>query len=64
MAEGTRTAVAVARRAAGMTQAELAVAVGASPRTIVRVEKGDVRPRLELAVRLAQVLGLTLEDFL
>ena len=58
---GTPNRVALARAEAGLTQAQLAAAVGASLRTINRIEKGQ-RPRLTLAVRLARTLGVDLVE--
>jgi DNA-binding XRE family transcriptional regulator len=58
---GTPNRVALARAEAGLTQLQLAEAVGASLRTINRIEKGQ-RPRLTLAVRLARTLGVELTE--
>jgi len=45
-----------------MTQAELAARAGVSRQTIVAIEKGDYSPSVWLALRLARVLGVTVED--
>ena len=58
------TPVAVARAKAGLTQEQLAEKVGASIRTIKRLEAGESRPRLPLAWRLCQVLDLEFADLL
>lgn len=50
------------RRAAGMTQAELAEAAGVSRKTINTVENGVFVPSTVLALRLAQVLGCSVHD--
>lgn len=56
------TRVARARAEAGLTQEELATRVGTTLKTIGRVERGEVVPRLPLAARLARELGLTIDD--
>lgn len=45
-----------------MTQDDLAKAVEVSRQTIVALEKGDYTPSTLLALRLAQVFGVTVED--
>lgn len=50
------------RRAAGLTQAELAEAAGVSRKTINTVENGVFVPSTVLALRLAQVLGCSVHD--
>ena len=45
-----------------MSQAELADRVGVSRQTIVAVEKGNYNPSVELALRLARTLGVTVEE--
>ena len=55
-------AIAVARKNAGMDQAALARAVGRHRVTISDVETGKLRPRRELAGKLADVLSLDLES--
>lgn len=49
------------RRAARMTQAELAVAVGVSRQTVISIEGGDYAPSVLLALRIAAVLGRPVE---
>jgi putative transcriptional regulator len=44
-----------------MSQAALADLVGVSRQTIVAVEKGNYNPSVELALRLARTLGVTVE---
>jgi DNA-binding XRE family transcriptional regulator len=58
------TQIALARAEAGLTQSELARRVRASARTVSRIERGESRPRLPLAVRLAKELDLDLETVL
>ena len=45
-----------------MSQAELAARVGVSRQTVVAIEKGNYNPSVELALRLAGVLGATVEE--
>lgn len=46
----------------GMTQADLAHLVGVSRKTINTVENGVFVPSTVLALRLARVFGVTVED--
>lgn len=50
------------RSAAGMTQAELAEAIGVSRKTINTVENGVFVPSTILALKLARALGTRVED--
>lgn len=50
------------RKAAGMTQQELADMVHVSSRTIISIEKEQYNPSLILAYRLARVFGVCVED--
>lgn len=50
------------RSDAGLTQAELAERVGVSRKTINTVENGVFIPSTLLALRLAQELGVKVED--
>lgn len=45
-----------------LTQAELAKAVDVSRQTVVSIEGGDYAPSVYLALRIAEVLGTTVED--
>ncbi|MBC8425828.1 helix-turn-helix transcriptional regulator [bacterium] len=45
----------------GLTQQDLADAVGVTRQTILSIEKGKYSPSVGLALRLAQVLGTTVE---
>lgn len=45
-----------------MTQQQLADKVGVSRQAILSIEKGNYSPSLELAFRIAQVFGVTLEE--
>jgi transcriptional regulator with XRE-family HTH domain len=50
-----------ARLAEGLSQDELALAAGLSPRALAYVELGEIGPRVDTVQRLLAVLGLTLE---
>lgn len=50
------------RKAAGMIQADLAIAVQRSRVTISDIERGHLRPGPELAERIANVLAVSLDD--
>ena len=50
------------RQARGLDQAELAALVGVRRETIGRLEKGLYNPSLKLAMDLAKVLGVSVEE--
>jgi putative transcriptional regulator len=60
-AEGRRNVVRGARRAAELTQAELADAVGVTRQTIASIEAGNYAPSVYLALAIARRLGRTVE---
>lgn len=47
---------------AGLTQADLAMRVGATRQTLVAIEAGKYAPSLELAFRIARVFDCDFED--
>jgi len=49
-------------KAGDMTQQGLADRVGATRQTIVSIEKGRYNPSVGLALRIAKVLGASIED--
>lgn len=57
-----KTKVKELRIAAGLTQQQLADAVHVSARTIISIEKGQYKPSLMLAYRMAQLFHTTIED--
>ncbi len=57
-----RTTIAERRVEAGITQAELAEAVGVRRETIGRLEKGQYNPSLKLAMDLAKILDVDIYD--
>lgn len=50
------------RKTTGLTQAQLSVATGVSRKTINTIENGVFNPSTVLALRLARVLGVSVED--
>ena len=50
------------REAAGLSRGALARAAGTSDSAIVQLERGERSPSLELAGRLADVLGVTVDE--
>jgi putative transcriptional regulator len=45
-----------------MTQQQLADEVGVTRQTVVAIEKGNYSPSLELAMRIARVFGVPVEE--
>lgn len=54
--------IRVCRARKDITQGELASALGVSRQTIISIEKGRYDPSLELAFRLADYFGMSIED--
>ena len=50
------------RNAKGLTQAELADAIGVTRATVLALERGDYNPSLELAFRLSKYFHLGIEE--
>lgn len=61
-AEETAPQVRTVRKARGLTQAQLAQAVGVSRQTIVSLERGDYSPSVHLALRIGAALAATVEE--
>jgi len=56
-------AIRVLRFAHGeMTQAELAARVGVTRQTVIAIEQGRYSPSLEMAFKIAHVLGVPLDE--
>jgi putative transcriptional regulator len=53
--------VRAGRRAAGLTQQDLAKQVAVSRQTIIAMETGDYAPSVYLAIKVARALGSTVE---
>ena len=51
-----------ARTAQGLSQSQLAAAVGATRQTISLIETGGYNPSLNLYIAICKVLGTTLND--
>ena len=61
--EGTKnTRLKEARKAAGLSQSQLAAHVGVTRQTICRIESGDYNPTLRLCTNICRMLGKTLND--
>lgn len=60
--QSTHNAVSTARKASGLTQAELADKVGVTRQTIIAIEKGNYTPSVMLALKLAQALNTRFEE--
>ncbi len=50
------------RKAAGLTQEDLALAVGVTRQTIIAIEKGNYVPSVLLAMNLASTLKKSVEE--
>ena len=57
-----KTRVKELRTQAGMTQQQLADLVRVSSRTIISIEKEQYNPSLMLAYRMAEVVGVSVEE--
>ncbi len=57
-----KTRVKEYREKAGLKQDELAEKVGARRETILHLEKGKYNPSLKLAMDIAKVFGVTVEE--
>ena len=57
-----KTRIKELRTASGMTQVDLARAVGVRRETIVFLEKGKYNPSLQLAHRIASTFDLAIEE--
>lgn len=50
------------RKAAGLTQEDLASAIGVTRQTIISIEKGNYVPSVVLALKLAVCFSVPVED--
>ncbi len=50
------------RKKTSLTQVEVAIKAGITPRHYQRLERGDSIPNVKLAKRIAKALGTTVED--
>lgn len=61
--DGTKnTRLKDARKAAGLSQAQLAAAVGVTRQTVCFIESGSYNPTLNLCINICKTLGTTLDD--
>lgn len=56
--------LAEVRQAKGMTQEQLAAATGVHRVTIARIETGEASPKAETLKRLADALGVPMDDLM
>lgn len=61
---GTQSPIAMARMAAGMTQAQLAEAIGKTQRDVSRWERGVCAPRADVLIGIAGALKCPLADLI
>lgn len=50
-----------AREKSGKTQAQVALEIGVTDRAYLYYEKGQKKPRVDVAIRIARALGTTVE---
>ena len=50
------------RKSLNLNQDDLAIAIGAHPKSISRIERGERNASLELALRLARYLSIPVEE--
>lgn len=50
------------RAAKGLNQQELGALVGASRQTVSLIERGDYNPSVTLALRIARVFGISVDE--
>ena len=50
------------RRKHGMSQEQVGAVAGVSRQTISQIERGDYSPSVTLALKLARICGVTVED--
>lgn len=61
---GTQSPITRARMAAGMTQAQLAEAIGVKPQQIGNWERGIRNPKLDALKKMSDALGCDLSDLM
>lgn len=61
---GTQSPITTARMAAGMTQAQLAEAIGVKPQQIGNWERGERNPKIEALQKMADALGCELNELM
>ena len=61
---GNESPITAARMAAGMTQAQLAQAIGVKPQQVGNWERGDRNPKLPALERIASACGCSVQDLI
>lgn len=61
---GMQSPITRARMAAGMTQAQLAQAIGVKPQQVGNWERGDRNPKLDALERIASACGCSVQDLI
>ena len=61
---GNKSPITAARMAAGLTQGQLAEAIGCTQKDVSRWERGVYSPRIDVLVKMAGALGCPLEDLI
>ena len=62
MTEHVKNAVYTLRTKKGLTQEDLAEKVGITRQTVISVEKGNYTPSVLLAIKIANVFKVSVED--
>lgn len=61
---GNKSPITAARMAAGLTQGQLAEAIGCTQKDVSRWERGVYSPRIDVLAKMAGALGCSLEDLI
>ena len=61
---GAKSPITAARLAAGMTQGQLAEAIGCTQKDISRWERGVYSPRVDVLAKMAEVLGCSIDKLI
>ena len=62
MVKKTRVTNRIREARGGITQAELAEAIGVTRQTVNAIEQGKYSPSLEVAFKIARVLGSSIDE--
>ena len=62
MTESITNSVYTLRTEKGLTQEELATRLGITRQTVISIEKGNYTPSVLLALKIAQLFKVTVED--
>lgn len=61
---GNSSPIARRRLASGMTQGQMATALGCSQKDVSRWERGVHLPRVDVLIKMADVLGCRIDDLI